>query len=150
MISRPEVKNISFNGIEEISEEMANSFKHVWLIPNYLHSLVMSFYEMSGDWEIFSDSTSFLGFTSLAMYQSSFYFRMIEQTMNRLIDTGVINYLVDGILKEKLNIKRSKDFPKVLNLKDLSFGFIIWIGFCCISILSFAIEILFSKLYIKC
>jgi hypothetical protein len=83
------------------------------------------------------------------MIQSAFYFRMIEQTTNRFIDTGVMNYLLKAFLKEKINIKKSGDPPKVLTLEDLSFGFNIWIGFCIISIVSFILESLFALLYIQ-
>lgn len=83
------------------------------------------------------------------MFQSAFYLKMIEETANRLIDTGLMNYLIKTILSDNIKIKNPEDPPKVLSLTDLSFGFNIWIGFCCLCISSFILEHLLVKLYIK-
>jgi hypothetical protein len=74
---------------------------------------------------------------------------MFEETTNRFIDTGIMNYLIRVNIPEKISIKRSGDPPKVLTLEDLSFGFNIWIGFCVICITSFILESLFARLYIQ-
>lgn len=109
----------------------------------------MNEYRIHDDWNRLKDFTFFVGFATFVMFQSAFYFRMIEQTSNRLIDTGVMKHLVEEIAKGKLGIKCPKDSPKILTIQDLAFGFNIWIGFCAISLLSFILETLFSRLYIQ-
>lgn len=119
-------------------------------IEDYIHSEILRHYKIHDDWNRLEGTTFFVGYSTLTMFQSSFYFRMIELTTNHLIDTGIMAYLVEAIAQKKVNIKRPKDPLKVLKLKDLSFGFNIWFGFCCISVLSFVFEILNAKLLKKC
>jgi len=84
---------------------------------------------------------------SFALLQNAFYFKMIQETTNKLIDTGIVQQLLEDQLGKKINFKKLEQQPKVLELKDLSFGFNIWIGFCCISIFSFVLEILVMWIY---
>ncbi|KAL7028260.1 hypothetical protein ACKWTF_005781 [Chironomus riparius] len=75
--------------------------------------------------------------------QKSFYFRMMLKTINSLIDTGIMKYLMGNYLRRRkfVNIPEKN---KVLGLDHLSFGFNIWLGCCCISSV-----ILFMELIIK-
>lgn len=73
--------------------------------------------------------------------QHSFYFRMLHKTVNNLIDTGVVKYLLDNHLKRK-KIVKLEDHARVLRLKDLLHGFNIWLGFCGISFVVFLVEVL--------
>lgn len=74
-----------------------------------------------------------------AFQQHSFSFRMLHKTVNSLIDTGIMNYLVDLHLGAKKIIKM-KEKSNLLDLNDLLNVFMIWIGLCGISIMIFLIE----------
>ncbi|KAL7023577.1 hypothetical protein ACKWTF_012686 [Chironomus riparius] len=118
-------------------------------VSDHIHSYLMFKSKAHDDWNELEDFTFFVGLGSLIMFQSSFYFRMIEQTTNRLVDTGVMKYLLGLVIKEHVMIEKPNSLPNVLNLQNLSFGFNIWIGFFCISILIFILEILSLKFQIK-
>ena len=80
-----------------------------------------------------------------AFHQHSFSFRMLHKLINRLIDTGIMNRLVDLHLDTTNNFIKMRGNVKFLNLNDLSIGFIIWIGFSGISVIIFIIELLMKS-----
>lgn len=118
-------------------------------IDDQLDKLVTNEIRKKLDWTKLEDFTLHVELKSFVMLQSAFYFTMFERLTNRFIDTGIMNHLANKILKEKIKIDDLEDSKKILSLDDLSFGFNIWIGFCCICIISFIFEHLCSKLYIK-
>lgn len=66
--------------------------------------------------------------------------------MKKLIPSGIPQYLPDfhafllyGIYE---NVKQT--MPKVLTLEDLSFGFVLWLIACGISVVGFLAEIMFA------
>lgn len=73
---------------------------------------------------------------------NSFYFEMIEKTVHSLIDTGVMNYLIENHIGRKLTFRKPENEPKVLSINDLLFGFNIWLGFCVLSVICFFVEYL--------
>ena len=81
----------------------------------------------------------------VVLNQHAFYFRMIYKTVNSLIDTGIMKHLVDNHLRRKRAIK-IEESTKVLGLKELAFGFNIWLGFCFLSLVAFIMEmIIYSR-----
>lgn len=76
-----------------------------------------------------------------AFQQHSFSFRMLHKTVNSLINTGIMNHLVDLHLEAK-DLIEMKEKAKLLDINDLLSGFIIWMGLCGISIMVFLIEFL--------
>ena len=86
---------------------------------------------------------------TVGLYQNSFAFRMFKNTIDRLIDTGVMGYLSNEHYTRKRTYYKVKDGPKVLGLDDVGFGFNIWFGFCCLSTLMFVIEIVFCKIQLQ-
>ncbi|CAG9803589.1 unnamed protein product [Chironomus riparius] len=147
----PKFKNFTLTELYESYLNMSKNYsiKRALHIPDYIQSSIMLHFKRHDDWNKLENFKIFVGFGSFAMFQSAFYFRMIEQTTNRLIDTGIMKYLIEHIATENIRIKKSNVLPKVLSLEDLLFGFNIWIGFCCLSLASFIFEILSLKLQIK-
>ncbi|KAL7015214.1 hypothetical protein ACKWTF_016344 [Chironomus riparius] len=74
---------------------------------------------------------------------------MFKSIVDRLIDTGVMGYLSNEHFTRKRMYYKVQEGPKVLGLDDLGFGFNIWFGCCCLSILAFVIENVFKKLKSK-
>jgi len=78
----------------------------------------------------------------LVTQPNAFYFEMIEKTVDSIIDTGILSYLIEKDIGKKLKFDQAKSEPKVLNMNDLSFGFNIWLGCCFLSAISFVIELI--------
>ena len=91
-------------------------------------------------WLRFSDnfrtSTSGFGF-----YGSNFFFPIVDKAVQQLTDTGIVNNLVKTVLKTKIKMEKVKN-AKVLLVNDLSFGFVIWLVWCGISVVIFACEMI--------
>jgi len=131
-------------------ESRNDTLKLAFHMTDHIQSIIMNEYRIYDDWNRLEDFMLLVRFGAFSMPQSAFYFKMIEQTTNRLIDTGVMKHLIEDVIKEKPGIKCPEDPPKVLTIQDLAFGFNIWIGFCVISLFGFILETLFSRLYIHC
>ena len=58
-----------------------------------------------------------------------------------LTSTGVMNYLVNLVFKEKRKFM-STNTQKVLTIEDLRFGFVIWFWSCAATVVAFVGEIM--------
>lgn len=80
------------------------------------------------------------------MYRNSFLFPLLDDTISKLISTGMAQKIF-------FNFGERKDFheppkePKILMIEDLFFGFLIWKICCGISITIFLGEILNEKVF---
>ena len=74
---------------------------------------------------------------------------MFKKIVDMLIDTGIMEHFAKNYYTKKLKFESYVDSPKVLFVKDLTFGFNIWIGFCCLSVFMFMTEIVAKKLKIR-
>ena len=92
------------------------------------------------------DDVLYTSHEAFTFFHTSFYFRMFKKTIDRLIDTGVMKFLAENYYTRKYKFERIESGPSVLRIEDLAFGFNVWLGFCCISVPVFAIEVLISKL----
>lgn len=68
---------------------------------------------------------------------------MLNNVINRLIPSGIINHLIENFYTKKIKIKKIEEEPKVLSLDDLTFGFNIYIASCLTSFLGFLAEKVF-------
>lgn len=84
----------------------------------------------------FRTSTSGFGF-----YGGNFFFPIVDKTVQQLTDTGIVNNLVKTVLMTKIKMEKVKN-AKVLLVNDLSFGFVIWLMSCGISVVIFACEMI--------
>lgn len=91
-------------------------------------------------WNELKNTVMFTSLEPFIFHEKAFFFRMIKMTVNRLIDTGIMRYLLNIHLNERKPSK-IKDEPKVLNLNDLDFGFALYSAFCGLSIFLFLFEI---------
>lgn len=80
-----------------------------------------------------------LGFTHFA---NVFFSAALQKTVEAFTDTGIIQYLFERNYHIKRHYQPLKDVPNVLSFNDLSFGFNIWFGACCVSIIAFLAELL--------
>lgn len=76
---------------------------------------------------------------SFVFYQKSFYFEMMKPTVDKLVDTGIMKYLLDNHQRKKYpEITEFK--PKVFSLIDLDFGFVLYLGLCGLCTIAFLLE----------
>jgi len=77
----------------------------------------------------------------IAFHDHVFYFRMLKKTIDSMIDTGQMENLVERSYNRNLqSFAVVYNEPIVLAMSDLEFGFWIWVGCCCVSIVGFALE----------
>lgn len=91
-------------------------------------------------WNRLEDKSMYTMLLGVSSIQDAFHFRMILKTINSLIDTGIMKYLVDNHLQKRQFYKIEKEGPEVLRLEKLAFGFNIWLGCCGISTAVFLLE----------
>lgn len=70
-----------------------------------------------------------------------FSFPMFKRTIDKLIDTGIMQYLNENYYMKKIKFDKPVTGPKVLSVSDLAFGFNIWLGCCLVSCGVFLLEI---------
>lgn len=94
-------------------------------------------------WNRIPDIVVHTSLQTFAFEKQAFYTRMMQKTVNSLVDTGIMKYLVDFYLN-RVGYLKVFDIPKVLKLDDLEFGFNIWLAFCGFSLLAFMMEKIFK------
>ena len=84
----------------------------------------------------------------LATFGSSFIHEALTEILNKIIPAGIPQYLyefhTEMVFKKYEPIVDKR--PKVLTIHDLTFGFVLWLAACGISITGFLLEILRLKL----
>jgi hypothetical protein len=80
--------------------------------------------------------------------QNSFIFYPINKILEKIIPAGIPQHLYD--LHLLMMFKKYEPVlnsgPKVLTVDDLSFGFVLWLGACGISVAGFVFEILMFQM----
>ncbi|KAL7015192.1 hypothetical protein ACKWTF_016332 [Chironomus riparius] len=85
---------------------------------------------------------------AFAMTKNSILYPYFEDVMEKLIPSGIPQYLPDFHAFLLYGNYKNLDMEtlKVLTLDDLSFGFILWLIACAISMIGFLIEIVFASI----
>lgn len=79
----------------------------------------------------------------IGVMMNNFIFPLVDEAMGRLVQNGIPQYFLSYIEKVVLHPLPPDDKkPKVFGVKDLGFGFYIFLVFCAISILVFLLELL--------
>lgn len=77
----------------------------------------------------------------VSLIANNFFLRLLEKGMRNLIPSGIpqhsMEYHSAYWIRRLGNFKKN---PQVLKIEDLSFGFLIWIGSCGISVAVFMLE----------
>lgn len=77
---------------------------------------------------------------------NNFMYSLTQDVMDKLLPMGIIQHWMDAdfleIYKGFSNVKQ----PKVLNVEDLSFGFVLWLLACGLSCGCFLVEVLYERL----
>jgi hypothetical protein len=100
--------------------------------------------QMYSGWNRIGHGNMFTSQQVIGFHEYAFYFRMLKKSIDNMIDTGHIENLVKrNYNTNSQNFDVADDDPRVLAMSDLGFGFWIWVGCCCVSIVGFVIEQLF-------
>lgn len=98
------------------------------------------------EWNKLEDTVLWSSYDVFIFHGTAFYFRMFYEIIDKLIPTGVMDYLIKEHYTKKWRFQKFKKEPKVLNVDNLGFGFNIWLGFCMISLIGFMAELLTKSL----
>ena len=90
----------------------------------------------------FSFQVSQLGFT---FFSNNFFFKIANDAVQQLTSAGIMQWIIDGRVGVKIKFENLSQ-PTKLTVNSLSFGFIIWLGFCGFSLAAFFGEIIFAIL----
>ncbi|CAG9806656.1 unnamed protein product [Chironomus riparius] len=137
----PQIKEPKFpEYIASYKTQSQNSSAKICLI---IENLIRNELNAEGNpnWNTLELENIFVSHQAFFFQQQSYYFRMMFKTVNSLIDTGIMKHLSDDYLRKKEFIKLEEEAKK-LSFNDLSFGFNIWLAFCCISFGAFLVELL--------
>lgn len=97
------------------------------------------------EWNKLEDTVLWSSYDVFIFHGTAFYFRMFFKIIDKLIPTGVMDYLIKEHYTKKWKFQKSKKKPNVLNIDNLGFGFNIWLGFCMISFIGFMAELLSKR-----
>ncbi|KAL7042082.1 hypothetical protein ACKWTF_001019 [Chironomus riparius] len=101
---------------------------------------------MNSDWNQIKNEHLFITQQVFAFRDYAFYFRILKNTIDSLIDTGQMEYLLRNYYPNSQRFDNFYNGTKVLALYDLQSGFLIWFGCCGLSIFVFIIEHQYSNL----
>lgn len=109
-------------------------------VDEYFQYHVESKMHHSFGWNKLQDVVMFTSYDAFAFHGHSFYFRMINKVINRLISTGIMKHLIENHYTKKSKFVKVENGPEILNLEDVKVCFNIWIGCCVLSCLIFLLE----------
>lgn len=147
--------NIQLTAYEDFYElyttQSANASAKISLVVSNLDQFhfMNSFYKYD-NWLKLEDFVIEIKHGCFVALQHSFYFKMIDKITNQLIDTGIMKKFVNLLVYGDMKFYKIKDSPEVLRMKDLSFGFNIWLGFCILSIVTYIFEHILLQIQICC
>ena len=141
--SRPLIKLLEYDeeALLVYKQSQKSSAKIALLVDDILTTFYDSENKGQNPWNQL-DERFFAVTIGIATLQSSFYFRIIKDTVDRLTDTGVIRHLINTRVLMLKKYPKDESEPKILSLEDLSYGFNIFLGFCLISGLIFIVELI--------
>lgn len=93
-------------------------------------------------WHRLPNYSLIVGQSGFAFRANNFFFRIVDETVQRLTSAGILNLMIERCFpakKSEIDVKE----PFVLKMEDLNFGFIIWFGCCGLCGASFVTEKLF-------
>lgn len=85
----------------------------------------------------------------LCTYRNNFAFKVTDYVMSYLCQGGIAQYMQSKIVFNKIPSQEDEPTPSVFGLKDLEFGFIIWLIACSASVIFFLIEIFWFLIRVK-
>lgn len=80
---------------------------------------------------------------SLSVNQHSFLYNTFNEVMEKIVPAGIPQYLYKFHQEQMYKIyePEADGSPKVLTFDDLSFGFVLWLGTCGVSLAGFLLEL---------
>lgn len=116
------------------------SAKLAFFMTSHTHTILESDYELQ---TIPLKEQLFTVNTGIGLIRNHFLFHLTDEVIQRTTSFGIPQFL-DKLYMELLYHKRISTpvGPQILNIHDLSFGFIIWLIACSISCFVFVAELL--------
>lgn len=99
------------------------------------------------NWYMLPDVYFHQSVTGIFIKRNNFFYQVINKVLQRWVSTGIIDHMIKNVFKPKRKFIKEKEWD-VLTLENLRFGFVIWLGTCCVSIIAFILE-LFHGCFVK-
>lgn len=100
---------------------------------------------LSKKWLLIKDFYFQVSQVGLAFQANNFFFNTANEAIQHLNSAGIMQWMIDRRVGTNLKLLDNKE-PRKLTIESLSFGFIIWLGYCGLSFAVFVGEYLWSKL----
>ena len=110
----------------------------------FLNFIEVNVKNRSYEWKKLKDVVLFKAYDAFIFHGAACYARILDKLISNLVATGIMNYLIENFYTKKWNFVKVKEFPKVLSMDDLLFGFNIWLVFCMVTIFAFFGEIFYK------
>lgn len=83
------------------------------------------------------------GSMNLGIARNSILYESLNEILEKLGPSGIFQHLInyDPSVDYPIFDSAIEKPPRILTLDDLSFGFVLWLVACCISIVGFAVEV---------
>lgn len=135
------ISNVSLSNYYELfdTQSQNESAKIALCVDEFFVNHHANTSRKSYDWHQLDDIL-YTSHEAFVFVQTAFYFRMFKKIIDPLIDTGIMKHLSENYYTKKLKFETFQSLPKVLCVNDLTFGFNIWFGSCCFSIIIFVAE----------
>lgn len=102
--------------------------------------------------KVLNDGNSMHVYSICVWNRKPFFGRSNIKISNALIEGGIIQYLFNYLLDFEVKaLEEPPKEPKVFEVEDLKFGFMVWLAACGVSVIAFLIEVsyVFAKSNVK-
>ena len=143
-IFRPEIKQIDDDVHTNllITQSQNVSAKIAILTEAQVLRTLDYFFIKSTRWYKLPEYTFQVSQLGLVLTANHFLFENVDKMIQRLTSSGIMKFILNKCILPKVNLVVGKT-SSVLTLKDLSFGFVIWLSFCGVCFCVFMFESIF-------
>jgi len=96
-------------------------------------------------WHQLKDFTWEVSQLGFAFFPNNFFLKIAEKAVQHLTSAGIMFWSIENEIGVTYKFLTRKE-PKRLTVQNLNFGFMIWLGFCGLSFMTFVGEVLYAKL----
>ncbi|CAG9810963.1 unnamed protein product [Chironomus riparius] len=132
------VNNDQYNDF--YSTQSQNASTRIGLIVQELAVKMFDHFKYNIKWHKLPNYSLYVGQSGFIFRANNFFFRIVDETIQRLTSGGIMNHLIKKCFPAKTGEVEVKE-ATVLKIKDLNFGFNIWLGCCAVCASCFVIEL---------
>lgn len=142
-VSRSNFKDSNFSDFYDFytTQSQNGSVRISLVVSDVFQRFQESFNKKYYHWLELNDQYLYVIQLGFSYYAHAFFSNALQRAIQELTDSGIIQHLFAQNYDLKMTHPPEENCPNVLTLHDLTFGFYIWIGAFCITIVVFIIEV---------